>query len=90
MLIYTQPAALQKPFPHPSILHNGKNFERMRKRINDEKKVCMAAGIYFDNRKMYEKGKRFYLHGHDNGTIENYIDGETGQIQESGRDQAHS
>lgn len=50
----------------------------------------MAAGIYFDNRKMYEKGKRFYLHGHDNGTIENYIDGETGQIQESGRDQAHS
>jgi hypothetical protein len=53
-------------------------------------KTYMAAGIYFDDRKMYEKGMNFYLHGHDNGTIKNYIDGETGQIQESGRDQAHS
>ncbi|MDR2147583.1 MAG: alginate lyase family protein [Tannerella sp.] len=52
-------------------------------------KTYMAAGIYFDDREMYEKGKHFYLYGNDNGTIANYIDGETGQIQESGRDQAH-
>ncbi|MDR0543104.1 MAG: glycoside hydrolase family 97 catalytic domain-containing protein [Dysgonamonadaceae bacterium] len=53
-------------------------------------KTYMAAGIYFDDRKMYDRAKNFYQHGHDNGTIENYIDGATGQIQESGRDQAHS
>jgi alpha-glucosidase len=53
-------------------------------------KTYMAAGIYFDDRAMYDRAKNFYLHGNDNGTIANYIDGETGQIQESGRDQAHS
>jgi alpha-glucosidase len=53
-------------------------------------KTYMAAGIYFDDREMYERAKNFYLHGNDNGTITNYIDGATGQIQESGRDQAHS
>ncbi|MDR0814309.1 MAG: alginate lyase family protein, partial [Bacteroidales bacterium] len=52
-------------------------------------KTYMAAGIFFDNRKMYEKAMDFYLHAHDNGTIANYINGETGQIQESGRDQGH-
>jgi alpha-glucosidase len=53
-------------------------------------KTYMAAGIYFDDYSMYEKAVNFYLYGNDNGTIANYIDGETGQIQESGRDQAHS
>jgi hypothetical protein len=52
-------------------------------------KTYMAAGIYFNNRAMYNKGMDFYLHGHDNGTILHYISGETGQIQESGRDQSH-
>jgi hypothetical protein len=28
-------------------------------------------------------------HARDNGAIENYIDGETGQTRESGRDQGH-
>lgn len=52
-------------------------------------KAYMAAAILFDNHKMYNKAVKFYLHGNDNGTIENYIDGNTGQIQESGRDQSH-
>lgn len=52
-------------------------------------KTYAAAGIYFDDRKMYNFAKNFYLHAHDNGTVENYIDGETGQTQESGRDQGH-
>jgi hypothetical protein len=52
-------------------------------------KTYMAAGIYFDDREMYEFAKDFYLNGRDNGTIANYIDGETGQAQESGRDQGH-
>jgi alpha-glucosidase len=53
-------------------------------------KTYMAAGIYFDDYPMYEQAMHFYLNGNDNGTIRHYIDGETGQIQESGRDQAHS
>ncbi|MDR1602120.1 MAG: alginate lyase family protein, partial [Tannerella sp.] len=53
-------------------------------------KAYMAAGIYLDNREMYDKAREFYLHAFDNGTIAHYIDGETGQIQESGRDQGHS
>ena len=32
----------------------------------------------------------FYLYGNDNGTISHYIDGDTGQCQESGRDQQHT
>jgi len=53
-------------------------------------KTYMSAAIYFDDRAMYKKAVDFYLNAHDNGTIRNYISGETGQIQESGRDQGHS
>lgn len=52
-------------------------------------KAYMAAAIHFDDEKMYEKARAFYLGGYDNGTLAHYIDGETGQIQESGRDQSH-
>jgi hypothetical protein len=53
-------------------------------------KTYMAAAIYLDNREMYKKAVDFYYNANDNGAIKNYISGETGQIQESGRDQAHS
>lgn len=53
-------------------------------------KTYMAAAIFLDNRKMYDKAKNFYLNANDNGTIANYISGATGQVQESGRDQGHS
>lgn len=52
-------------------------------------KTYMAAAILWNDEEMYRKAVRFYLHAHDNGTIANYISGETGQIQESGRDQPH-
>jgi len=52
-------------------------------------KTYMAAGIYFNNKRMYDFAKRFYLYGQDNGSILHYIEGETGQTQESGRDQGH-
>ncbi len=52
-------------------------------------KTYMAAAIHLDDEKMYEKARAFYLDGKDNGTLEHYIDGATGQIQESGRDQSH-
>ncbi|MCM1450923.1 MAG: alginate lyase family protein [Clostridium sp.] len=53
-------------------------------------KAYMAFAILWDDEKMYDKAVDFYLHANDNGTIENYIDGATGQIQESGRDQGHA
>ena len=49
----------------------------------------VAAGVLFDDVDIYKKGIKFFLYGNDNGTLHNYIDGETGQCQESGRDQAH-
>lgn len=52
-------------------------------------KTYMAIAIWSDNAQMYEKAKDFYLNAHDNGTIKNYISGDTGQCQESGRDQGH-
>lgn len=53
-------------------------------------KFYISSAIFFNDEKMYNKAIQFYLHGNDNGSIENYIDGETGQIQESGRDQGHA
>lgn len=53
-------------------------------------KAYMAAAILWDNEEMYNKAVDFYLHANDNGTIAHYISRDTGQIQESGRDQGHS
>ena len=50
----------------------------------------MAAAVLLDDELMYQKALDFYVAGNDNGNILNYVDGETGQCQESGRDQAHS
>ncbi|CCZ86467.1 alginate lyase family protein [Phocaeicola plebeius] len=50
----------------------------------------IAASVLFNDKEMYKKALEFYLNADDNGTIRNYIDGETGQCQESGRDQAHT
>jgi len=53
-------------------------------------KLYISAAIYLNNETMYRKAVDFYTNGKDNGTIRNYISAETGQIQESGRDQGHS
>ena len=53
-------------------------------------KMYISSAIFLNNRTMYKKAVDFYYNGNDNGTIKNYIDDSTGQIQESGRDQGHS
>jgi len=53
-------------------------------------KAYIGAAIFLDNRAMYKKAIDFYFNANDNGTLKNYISGETGQLQESGRDQGHS
>ena len=52
-------------------------------------KAYMAMAILWDDVDMYERAMDFYLHAYDNGTVVHYIDGDSGQIQESGRDQGH-
>ncbi len=52
-------------------------------------KGYMACAIFLDDVKRFNRALDYYLNGHDNGTITNYIDHTTGQCQESGRDQAH-
>ena len=46
--------------------------------------------IVLDDMEMYKKAIDIYLYGYENGSIRYYIDGETGQCQESGRDQGHA
>lgn len=49
-----------------------------------------AMSIFLDDKDGYRQAIEFFLKGNDNGTLRNYIDIETGQCQESGRDQAHT
>lgn len=49
----------------------------------------ITIAVLLDDMKMYKKALDFYVGGNDNGNILNYIDGETGQCQETGRDQQH-
>lgn len=50
----------------------------------------MSLAILWDDKEMYQKAVNFVLRGNDNGAFPNYIDEETGQCQESGRDQGHA
>ena len=49
----------------------------------------IAAAVLLDDMDMYRKAIDFYLSASDNGTIRKYLS-DTGQCQESGRDQAHT
>lgn len=51
--------------------------------------VMIAMGVFLDDQDMFDKAKKYYLRGPGNGAIGNYFM-ETGQCQESGRDQAHT
>lgn len=50
-----------------------------------------SVGVFADDRAMYQEALDYFLTGPGNGSIMHAIyDGETGQLQESGRDQAHA
>ena len=49
----------------------------------------MAAAIVLDDSLMYQSAIDYYLHANDNGSLPRYVS-ETGQCQETGRDQAHA
>ena len=49
----------------------------------------MAAAIFLEDQALYQHAIDIYLHANDNGSLPNYV-GETGQCQETGRDQGHA
>lgn len=51
--------------------------------------AMIAMAVFLDDQEMFDRAKEYYLHGQGNGSIGNYFL-ESGQCQESGRDQAHT
>ncbi len=53
-------------------------------------KTVMAIGIFCNDREIFEKAIRYYVNGWGNGSLIHYIINDAGQVQETGRDQAHT
>lgn len=51
--------------------------------------VMIAMGVFLDDQEMFDRARNYYLRGKGNGAIGNYFM-ESGQCQETGRDQAHT
>lgn len=51
--------------------------------------AMIAMGVFLDNQEMFDQATEYYLRGRGNGAIGNYFF-ESGQCQESGRDQSHT
>ncbi|MCR5781084.1 MAG: alginate lyase family protein [Bacteroidaceae bacterium] len=49
----------------------------------------MACAIFLEDSVLYQASIEYFLHANDNGTLPRYVS-ETGQCQETGRDQAHA
>ena len=49
----------------------------------------MATAIFLDDKDLYQHTIDIYLNANDNGSLPNYVS-ETGQCQETGRDQGHA
>ncbi|MDD4992210.1 MAG: alginate lyase family protein [Paludibacter sp.] len=50
----------------------------------------VSIGVFCDNRQIFDRALTYYYAGTGNGSILNYVVNESGQNQESGRDQPHS
>ena len=53
-------------------------------------KTMMAIAVFCNDRSMFERALRYYVNGQGNGSLRHYIINKDGQVQESGRDQAHT
>ncbi len=49
----------------------------------------MACAVYLEDSALYKKSTSYFLYANDNGSLPRYV-GETGQCQETGRDQSHA
>ena len=52
-------------------------------------RLRMACAIFLEDSTMYKASVDYFLHANDNGSLPKYIS-ETGQCQETGRDQGHA
>ena len=52
-------------------------------------RLRMACGIFLQDSTIYQASVDYFLHANDNGALPHYVS-ETGQCQETGRDQAHA
>jgi hypothetical protein len=53
--------------------------------------TLLSIGVFADDRQKYGEAIDYFMNGEGNGNIKRLVfDGETGQLQESGRDQAHA
>ena len=52
-------------------------------------RMRMACAIYLQDDDLYKAAVDYFLHANDNGSLPKYVS-ETGQCQETGRDQAHA
>ncbi|MGH7951040.1 MAG: glycoside hydrolase family 97 N-terminal domain-containing protein, partial [Limisphaerales bacterium] len=53
-------------------------------------KTMMAIGVFCNDRAMFERALDYYVNGAGDGRLTHYIINETGECQESGRDQQHT
>jgi len=53
-------------------------------------KTMMAVGIFCDDHALFNRAVDFYYRGVGNGALTHYIINDSGQVQESGRDQPHT
>jgi hypothetical protein len=53
-------------------------------------KAMMAFGIFCDDHDMFDRAVDYFYKGQGNGALTHYIINDTGQVQESGRDQPHT
>ena len=53
-------------------------------------KTMIGIGVFTNDRAMFERAVDWFSNGPDNGSVLHYVINETGQAQESGRDQTHT
>lgn len=53
-------------------------------------KTVMAIGVYCNDGALFDRAVRYFRFGKGNGRLTNYVFSESGQCQESGRDQQHT
>lgn len=52
--------------------------------------TMMAIGVFCNDREIFNRGLDYYRNGEGNGRLTHYIFDDSGQCQESGRDQGHT
>lgn len=53
-------------------------------------KTVMAIGVFCDDAELFDRAVRYFRAGKGNGRLTHYVVNDTGQSQESGRDQQHA